>query len=289
MNIIQMKLCEINPYVRYSHCFPVEPGTSFVKVVPYDYRLLYIADGNGFIKIGGKEFAASEGCVFLWRPGMEYSYLPNIGRPFTIYGINFDFSMRHSSIDYPVILDRADDFDCKKIIEIVNIIDFPASNSVFCMKHMQAGKHISLAMNKEYRTRRTFFDGKLRGLLLMLLTGIIRSTAISEAAGSHAMAKTDAVIAYIQEHYDKELTNSDISREFNFHPAYISRMMNRCTGMSLHRYLIRYRISIALNLLQTTSFSVSEIAEKAGFSDFNYFSRCFKRYLGQSPRNFSAK
>jgi AraC-like DNA-binding protein len=61
------------------------------------------------------------------------------------------------------------------------------------------------------------------------------------------------------------------------------------TGYSLRQYLIRYRINAAFNLLQTTDMSITDISLKVGFSDINYFSRCFKKILGVRPRECQIK
>jgi AraC family L-rhamnose operon transcriptional activator RhaR len=63
-------------------------------------------------------------------------------------------------------------------------------------------------------------------------------------------------------------------------------MLKRQTGMPLHRYLLKYRLSVAMNLLQTTRLAVSEVAAQSGFADSNYFCRCFKRQWGRSPGAF---
>ena len=56
--------------------------------------------------------------------------------------------------------------------------------------------------------------------------------------------------------------------------------------MSPHEYLIEYRISQAKNMLKTTSLSISEIAEKVGYSDSLAFSKVFKNHIGISPKTF---
>ncbi|MDY4586697.1 MAG: AraC family transcriptional regulator, partial [Oscillospiraceae bacterium] len=37
------------------------------------------------------------------------------------------------------------------------------------------------------------------------------------------------------------------------------------------------------SLLKSGEFTVAEVSEKSGFSDYNYFSRIFKRRYGISP------
>jgi len=52
------------------------------------------------------------------------------------------------------------------------------------------------------------------------------------------------------------------------------------------QYIIRKRLEFARELLQETDLPVAEIAERSGFCDPFYFSRCFSRHYGRSPRKF---
>ncbi|MBS6831448.1 MAG: helix-turn-helix transcriptional regulator [Clostridiales bacterium] len=42
-------------------------------------------------------------------------------------------------------------------------------------------------------------------------------------------------------------------------------------------------LKLAYSLLKSGEFTVAEVSEKSGFSDYNYFSRIFKRRYGISP------
>ena len=54
-------------------------------------------------------------------------------------------------------------------------------------------------------------------------------------------------------------------------------------GMGIAEYIRRERLKLAYSLLKSGEFTVAEVSEKSGFSDYNYFSRIFKRRYGISP------
>ena len=56
--------------------------------------------------------------------------------------------------------------------------------------------------------------------------------------------------------------------------------------MTAAEYITAYRLSKAEELLLGTGLSVTAVAEKSGFEDVSYFSRCFKRSRGISPLRF---
>ena len=56
--------------------------------------------------------------------------------------------------------------------------------------------------------------------------------------------------------------------------------------MTVKKYLIGERIKAACRLLEETSLTVSEIAEKVGMGDVYYFSRIFSREKGCPPMRY---
>ena len=54
-------------------------------------------------------------------------------------------------------------------------------------------------------------------------------------------------------------------------------------------YINNTRINRAKEMLSDTNLSISDIAERAGFSDQNYFCRIFKKKTGISPKQYSTK
>jgi len=53
--------------------------------------------------------------------------------------------------------------------------------------------------------------------------------------------------------------------------------------MSISDYIGNFRLEKAKVMLENTSFTISEVAYKSGFSSPNYFSTVFKNRYGNSP------
>ena len=87
----------------------------------------------------------------------------------------------------------------------------------------------------------------------------------------------------------ENISNSDIGQALSFHPNYLNRLMIKHTGRSLHQYLLYYRLTKALDRLQSTSLSVAEIAEKSGFTDTGHFTKAFKKQFGASPKEMRGR
>ncbi|REK75140.1 AraC family transcriptional regulator [Paenibacillus paeoniae] len=91
------------------------------------------------------------------------------------------------------------------------------------------------------------------------------------------------VVRHIHEHYRQNLSLESIAEQFNYSPRHLSMLFKGHTGSSLIEYLIRFRLHHAEELLRNTDASLRDIAAEVGYTDVYYFSRMFRKYMGQSP------
>lgn len=92
-----------------------------------------------------------------------------------------------------------------------------------------------------------------------------------------------SIIAYLEEHYSEEPDIEQVCAEFGYSEAHLCRKFKDATGLTPMRYLRIYRLEEAKKQLRNSEGSVSEIAARCGFSDANYFTRCFKHHFGAAP------
>ena len=78
---------------------------------------------------------------------------------------------------------------------------------------------------------------------------------------------------------------SDIARHFGMSGRTLQRQLSEL-GYSYQTLVDESRRQLAERLLQETDFSLVEIAFMTGFSEQSSFARAFKRWAGQTPRNF---
>jgi len=82
---------------------------------------------------------------------------------------------------------------------------------------------------------------------------------------------------------DSDLSVEDISSDLGLSRVQLYRKMKALTGCSPVDLLRKARVARARDLLQSTDFSVSEIAYQVGFTSPSYFSKCFKDEYGIVP------
>ena len=85
---------------------------------------------------------------------------------------------------------------------------------------------------------------------------------------------------------DAEIFDPETAAHFAVSPSHLSRVFHQETGFGVREYLIHYRIRQACDLLLNSELTVTQIADRCGFSDSNYFGDAFKKATGLSPREY---
>lgn len=88
---------------------------------------------------------------------------------------------------------------------------------------------------------------------------------------------------YINENYSEKITLNAIADSVGFSKYYISRLFKQHMGVTIIDYLIKVRLDKAKELLGKGDYSIKQISFMIGYSDPNYFTWSFKKYLGISP------
>ncbi|KPL72116.1 hypothetical protein ADN00_16315 [Ornatilinea apprima] len=93
-------------------------------------------------------------------------------------------------------------------------------------------------------------------------------------------------MVFIQDHYTDPISRADVAKHVNIAEDYLTYCFRQELGTTPIKYLQRFRINQAKNLLKNSDKSITEIAVETGFSDSGYFSRLFHRETGMSPEAF---
>ena len=91
---------------------------------------------------------------------------------------------------------------------------------------------------------------------------------------------------YIADNLEKDISTYELCKQFNISRRSLYDLMNKHAGVGIASYIRLHRLEKAKYLLKTCDLSIAEIAEKSGFSDYNYFLRIFKNKYGISPKKF---
>lgn len=90
---------------------------------------------------------------------------------------------------------------------------------------------------------------------------------------------------YVSEHIGERITLGDVASSTFFSTVYCSAVFKRETGKSIIDYVIDEKIKNAKLLIMENT-ALSDVSEYLGYSDYNYFSRIFKKKTGMSPMEY---
>ena len=122
--------------------------------------------------------------------------------------------------------------------------------------------------------------------LLILLLRIYNDPNYPDTANQNNSVK---LIKYVEKNFNKKLTMQDLIENGNMSESTILRTFKRITGYPPFEYQMRQRMYAAIDKLIYTDWDITQIAYDIGFNDSNYFSRCFKKFINMTPRDYRAK
>lgn len=97
------------------------------------------------------------------------------------------------------------------------------------------------------------------------------------------------IIDYLESNLHQKMTIADLTKRFQTNRTDLSRLFLNYTGKTIMQYVNDARIELAATMLRDTTIPISEAMERAGFFDYAYFSKTFRKQKGLSPRNYRKK
>ncbi len=85
---------------------------------------------------------------------------------------------------------------------------------------------------------------------------------------------------------DPELSINEIAAEMGVSRAQFFRKVKAVSDISPQKLILNIRMKMAVEMLRTREYNISEVAYKVGFNDPTYFSKSFKSVFGMSPTEF---
>ncbi len=96
----------------------------------------------------------------------------------------------------------------------------------------------------------------------------------------------DIIKKFVKENYMYDILLEDIAKSVNLSIYYTSKLFKAKTGQSLSDYIVKVRISKAVELMKTKKYKIYEISEMCGYTSRKYFSHAFKQHTGLTPSEY---
>ena len=274
-----MNLNNLNPFIRYAKKL-IYNKPNKANSVCYDCRIFYILHGKGTFVANDVPYQISSDSLIYLPPKTRYNFFFNDSKASTLYVIDFDLVDTFQHVNHSLGVDTEKKFNplLAPDYEILSGFENPIVKTNQISKKTNISNCIEMFLHKDINYA-YYSSANLKITLLDLLKSESTENKLAQD-----------VIQYIQSEYaSPELDNQIIADHFHYHPYHLNRVVKAYTNKTLHGYLIDYRLRIAKDLLLSSNLSVTEIAEKTGFSSYSYFIKTFKEKNGSSPKVYRDK
>lgn len=231
-----------------------------------DYQLLYIVSGKGHFYFHGEDRVVYAGRMVLIQPRQEqrYEYFGE-DKP-EVYWVHFTGS------------------DVKNILRSYNI---PMDDPIFYSGASSTYSYLFKEMVHELQNCKTGYEDLLAMYLRQIFL-LVQRTRQEErpTVSTYIQEEMEFARRYFNEHYNEPISIQEYAESRNMSVCYFQRNFKQIVKHTPMQYLLTIRVNNAASLLETTDYSMAEIAAIVGYEDPLYFSRLFRKIKGVSPRDY---
>lgn len=94
---------------------------------------------------------------------------------------------------------------------------------------------------------------------------------------------------YINDYIGVNITAQEIANRLHMNFSYFSSYFKEKTGMNFRTYLSDTRNAYAKSLLEDPQFSIDDVSQALGYTDYRSFCRNFKKCNGITPSSFKRR
>ena len=148
---------------------------------------------------------------------------------------------------------------------------------------------VILRIVTEYNEKKPAFRSVIKGIVAELFAILLRRGLEEKSAPAphadilRAYILIEPALKYIRNNYSEELNTDKLASLCKISKYHFCRTFKTVTKKTAMEYLRDYRLEVADVMLGNTDKSVTLVAELSGFSDVNYFCRCYKARYGTTP------
>ncbi len=143
-------------------------------------------------------------------------------------------------------------------------------------------------MLEEISKKEENYETVCQNLLEVIMICMLRNNNLSIVQSSNILLNRECVQIknFLDANYAENITLDMLAERSHMNKYYMVHAFTKYIGISPITYLIQKRIQEGKSLLESTSYSISEISTILGFSSQSYFSQAFKKVTGKTPNQY---
>ena len=104
--------------------------------------------------------------------------------------------------------------------------------------------------------------------------------------GQISARELTSIYEYIDSTINRSPTTEEISMQCGISSAHLRRSFKKTTGLTLHQYVAKARLSKAQTILAETDLPLKEVAYRLGFTSSSTFSSTFRKEARETPSGY---
>ena len=131
------------------------------------------------------------------------------------------------------------------------------------------------------------FSSKLYQFLFILFQGYHTDiSSRTKQKSDRNLIRLEQVMNYVKSHYTQPISLEDAAQILSLNPEYFCRYFKKYMGMTFLEYVNSIRLYHIHQDLLNTNYSVSELMDRHGFTNYTLFSKMFRNTYGCPPGMF---
>lgn len=133
------------------------------------------------------------------------------------------------------------------------------------------------------------FRALIKNILLHSFNKLKTSVHITERNSNAYVGDLITLLKTIDKSENYEITTEAAAAACNWSKSWFSKTFKSTFGISFKKFMLLRKLNIAINLLANTELRISDISQRAGFTDSAYFCLKFRGMMNDTPLSFREK
>ena len=274
-----INLCRVERAQHVTHAYDLTETEHYHDFI----EIVFIIHGQGIQILEDNEYPVSAGDVFVLQ-GNQRHYFKDASQ-IEIVNVMYD-GVKHPEM-IPDNIRQLEGYKALFVLEPFYRAKHHFKNMLRLNREELAKIEISInAMFHELGNKQVGYEVILSNRLQELIVILSRHYSMIESSEAQSLVRIGKVIEYLENNTEEKIYIEELASMANMSKRNFMRIFKRAVGLSPVNYLMQVRLQKARKLLRETDLQIADISVMTGFSDSNYFIKCFKQSFGTTPFKF---
>ncbi len=237
-------------------------------------ELFYVVRGNGLFVAEDTELPVCENDLVVINPNVQHT----------------EKSMHTTPLEYIVLGIEGLSFSFEHIAAAQEgVFIQTAFGDVYKYNTRRSNIYAYLnIMLEEIAKKKENYEAVCQNLLEVIIICLLRNNNLSIIQSGNELLNRECtrIQNYMDANYSENITLDTLASLSHMNKYYMAHAFTKYIGVSPITYLLRKRIQEGKSLLESTTYSISQISTALGFSSQSYFAQTFKKATGKTPNQY---